>query len=138
MEGYDLYEILSPVVVLIITVLSGVLTKWIHEKTKNTTLAGMLGRLNVCVWDEVRAAEQVFVKGIKMAKDPSSDGGMKITKAEGDKIKRDVLDRIKENFGMKGLKKLGKILGLDDGGVTDMIKTKIEATVFDVGSRANP
>lgn len=136
MESWDLYEMLSPIVLLIITVVSAFLTKYIHEKTKNATLAGMLGRLNEIIWDEVRAAEQVAVAGIKAAKSPSSDGGVKVTKAEGDKIRRDVLDRIKENFGMAGLQKLGKILGLGGKGMAKMIEAKVEATVLSVG--ANP
>ena len=138
MEGLDLYEVLSPLVVVLVTVLSGFLTKLIHEKTKNATLAGILGRLNELVWDEVKAAEQVAVRDIKAAKSPSSDGGVKITKAEGAKIKRDVIDRIKENFGMKGLKKLGGVLGLDAVGVTKMIETKIESAVLDMVSKTNP
>ncbi len=138
MEGVDLYELLSPIIVLIVTVLSGFLTKLIHEKTKNATLAGILGRLNELVWDEVKAAEQVVVKNIKAAKSPSSDGGMKITSAEAKVIKRRVLDRIKENVGVKGLLKLGKVLGLDVQGVSDMIEAKIEAAVLDVGSKVNP
>lgn len=138
MEGLDLYEVLSPVVVLIITVLSGFLTKLIHEKTKNATLAGILGRLNELVWDEVKAAEQVWVKSVKLAKSPSSDGGVKITDAEALEIKQRVLRRVKENVGVKGLVKLGKVLGLDGQGVTDMIEAKIEAAVLDVGSKVNP
>ncbi len=138
MEGLDLYELLSPIIVLIVTVLSGFLTKLIHEKTKNATLAGILGRLNELIWDEVKAAEQVAVKSIKLAKDPSSDGGMKITDAEAREIKQRVLRRIKENIGVKGLVKLGKVLGLNDQGVTDMIEAKIEAAVLDVGSKVNP
>ena len=138
MEGLDLYELLSPVVVLIITVLSGFLTKLIHEKTKNATLASILGRLNELVWDEVKAAEQVAVRSIKLAKDPSSDGGVKITDAEARKIKQRVLGRIKENVGVKGLVKLGKVLGLDSQGVTGMIESKIESYVLDVGSKVNP
>ena len=63
---------------------------------------------------------------------------MKITKEEGAKIKQDVIDRIKENFGMKGLKKLGGVLGLDAVGVTEMIEAKVEAAVLDVGSKVNP
>ena len=138
MEGLDLYELLSPVVVLIITVLSGFLTKLIHEKTKNATLAGILGRLNELIWDEVKAGEQVVVKSIKLAKDPSSDGGVKITEAEAKAIKRRVLARIQENIGVKGLVKLGKVLGLDSQGVTGMIESKIESFVLDVGSKVNP
>ncbi len=138
MEGMDLYELLSPIIILIVTVLSGFLTKLIHEKTKNATLAGILGRLNELIWDEVKAAEQVAVKSIKLAKDPSSDGGMKITDAEAREIKQRVLRRIKENIGVKGLVKLGKVLGLNDQGVTDMIEAKIEAAVLDVGSKVNP
>ncbi len=138
MEGMDLYELLSPVIVLIVTVLSGFLTKLIHEKTKNTTLAGILGRLNEVVWDEVKAAEQVAVKSIKLAKDPSSDGGMKITDAEAREIKQRVLRRIKENVGIKGLMKLGKVLGLNDRGVTEMIEAKIESAVLDMVTKTNP
>lgn len=138
MEGLDLYEMLSPVIVMIVTVLAGFLTKLIHEKTKNTTLAGILGRLNELVWDEVKAGEQVFVKSIKLAKDPSSDGGVKITDAEALEIKQRVLRRIKENIGVKGLVKLGKVLGLNDRGVTAMIEAKIEAAVLNVGSKVNP
>ncbi len=138
MEGLDLYELLSPVVVLIITVLSGFLTKLIHEKTKNATLAAILGRLNEFVWDEVKAAEQVAVRNIKLAREPSSDGGIKITDAEAHEIKRRVLERIKENVGVKGLVKLGKVLGLNDRGVTGMIEAKIEAAVLDVGTMVNP
>lgn len=127
-----LYEILSPIVVLVITLISAYLVKMIHQKIGNTTLAGMLGRLNEIVWDEVEAAEQVMVKAIKAAKDPESDGGLKITPAEGEIIKKAVIDSIKENYGMAGLKKLGKILGLDDSGITKMIATKIEAAVLKV------
>lgn len=138
MEGFDIYELLSPLVVVLVTVLSAYLTKLIHEKTKNTTLAGILGRLNELVWDEVKAAEQVAVKSIKAAKDPSSDGGVKITDDEAIAIRERVVRRIKENVGIKGLKKLGKVLGLDTKGVVDMITTKVEAAVLDVGSKVNP
>lgn len=138
MEGWDLYQMLSPIVVIIIGMVSMFLTKLIHQKTQNAILAGILGRLNETVWDEVRAAEQVTVKGIKAAKEPSSDGGPAVTKTEGLQIKRAVMERIKQNMGMSGLEKLGKILGLDSSGVTYLIESKIEAALFAAGSTENP
>ena len=130
MPGFELYEIVSPIVVLVIGVVASFLTKLLHTKIKNETLAGIMARLNATVWDEVAAAEQVFVKGIKAARDADSDGGVEITEKEGLKIRADVMARIKENMGPKGLAKLGTILGLDGDGVAKMIESKIEAAVF--------
>lgn len=129
LQGYDLFEVLVPVVALCITAATYYTSKFIHAKTNNTWLAGILSRLNEAVWYEVSAAEQVAVKGIKAAKDPSSDGGKRVTKAEGISIKKDVIARIKENIGMKGLKKLAKITGVGEQGVDRMIDSRVEAIV---------
>ena len=63
---------------------------------------------------------------------------MKVTDKEAREIKQRVLRRIKENVGIKGLMKLGSVLGLNDQGVTEMIEAKIESAVLDMGSKVNP
>lgn len=126
------YELLSPVMLLLLAYLAKKISDFLTAKVKNELLSGMLTRLNDTVFTYVREAEQTLVAELKAAKDPASEGGTALTKAEGENIKNKVLAKVKEALGPRGLSDLGKILGLTTEGVEGTIAAKIEAAVNEV------
>lgn len=79
-------------------------------------------------WDAIRTATaevaQTYVDGIRKG---SSDG--KLTGREKTEAKNRALKNAKSYLGAKGLKKLGKVLGLDD--VDEWLGGQIESAVRD-------
>jgi len=135
--GYKVAEILLPLLVAGLTWASAKLAAYINAKVKNEYLKGVYVRLDDAVLSAVKEAQQVVVPSIRAA---NADG--KITDAEKEKIKADVLAVVKSHLGLKGLAEIGKVLGLNDGTLTAKLSSKIEAAVYDVKAReaaiANP
>jgi hypothetical protein len=98
-------------------------TAWVHARTKNALVTGMMDRLSTEVQSAVAAADQLAVADIKAA---SANG--KLTAADAVKVKSDVLAQIKANLGGDaGVAKATKILGVED--IEGYISSKIEAAV---------
>lgn len=136
--GLNILEILSPAILALLAWLGVKLAGWLRAKTKNELVGGMLARLTESVFTLVREAEQTAVAAIKAGKDPSSPGGTKLTKAEAEKVKADVIAKLKELWGMKGLKEIGKVLGWTEASVTSFLEAKVEEAVLADKVVANP
>ena len=76
------------------------------------------------------------MREIKGAKKAESPGGSKITKAEGERVKKAAVDQLKSYWGAKGLTELGRILGLSSDGVGRLLESKVEAAVHDIKKEA--
>ena len=123
------WEVFSPVFAAL-TAWAGVrLTALIKAKVQNEVYSGMLTRLTDSVLLVVREAEQTVVKGIKAARDPRSPGGQRLTEDEAERIKDEVLEKLKRLWGPEGLKELMKVLGLTEGVLDDFLLAQIEAMV---------
>jgi hypothetical protein len=127
----------APVLTAAITWASVKFADLIKARTKNELIGGILARLTTSAFTLVREAEQTAVAAIKAARDPKSPGGEELTKEEGEQIKKAVVDKLKEVWGVKGLHEAGKILGLTDAGLDKFISAKVEEAVF-VEKRTNP
>ena len=130
-------EVLAPVLMAALTWAAALLANWLRAKVKNVYLQGLFLRLEDAVLTAVKEANQVMVDALK---DASSDGVL--TEEEKAAVKAKVIAVVKSHLGVKGLAELAKILGLDDGALTALIGSKIEATVYDIKAReaaiANP
>ena len=121
------FEILSPLILLLLAWIAARLATLIRAKTKNEYLRGTLLRLEDAVVAVVKELQQTVVNAIKRA---SADGV--ITPAEKEEIKKAAFDKIRSYLGMRGLSDLGRILGLDGAAVDGLIASKIEAAVYDL------
>jgi hypothetical protein len=128
--GLKVAEVLLPVLMAALSWGAVLLANYIRAKVKNEYLKGVLVRLDDAVVAAVKEAQQVTVEAIKAA---SADG--EITEAEQVEIKAKVCAVVKSHLGTKGLGELAKVLGLDDGSLSSLIGSKIEAAVYDLRSR---
>lgn len=135
--GLHLLEALSPAILALVGWVALKLAQLIKAKVGNELVSGMLIRLNDSVFTAVKAIEQVMVKEIKASKDPNSDGGTKVTKAEAERIKQAAIEAVKDYWGVKGLGELAKVLGIDGPGLSSLLEKKVEAAVHDLG-KADP
>jgi uncharacterized protein YidB (DUF937 family) len=127
-------EILGPVFLLILTWAGTSLARYIQSKVKNEYLKNALTRLDDAVVNAVKFVQQTVVDAIR---DANKDGV--ITDVEKANIKQKAIDAVKSYLGKKGLLEIAKILGLDDGALSALISTKIEAAVHDLkASNSNP
>jgi uncharacterized protein YidB (DUF937 family) len=127
-------EILGPVFLLILTWAGTSLARYIQSKVKNEYLKNALTRLDDAVVNAVKFVQQTVVDALKEA---NKDGV--ITNVEKDQIKQKAVEAVKSYLGKKGLLEIAKILGLDDGGLANLISQRIEAAVHDLkASNSNP
>jgi len=122
--GIQLFKVLSPVLMAVITWVGAKLAQLLSARVKNEYLRGVLVRLDDAVVSVVREINQVTVEAIKSA---SVDG--RLPAGARDTIKNAALNAIKSHLGAEGLEELGRVLGLDGPAVDRMIGTRIEATV---------
>lgn len=134
---FAILVVCAPILTAGLTWASVKLADMARAQTKNALVGGILARLTDSAFTLVREAEQTAVAAIKAAKDPKSPGGVELTKEEGEQIKKAVLDKLKEIWGVKGLHEAGRILGLTDAGLDKLVSAKIEEAVF-VEKRPNP
>lgn len=125
--GLKIFQVLSPALLAVLGWAAARLAQLITARVKNEYLRGALVRLDDTVFAAVREIQQTVVDGLKGV---SVDG--RLTQADKDRIKQDVLNTIKSHLGLKGLKELAAILGLELGGVDKLISTKVEAAVHDL------
>lgn len=122
--GFKVLQILSPILLAVLTWASIKATQYIQAKVKNEYLRGALTRLNDAVLTAVREVQQVAVEAIKAGR---ADG--KLTADEKAAVKKAALDSVKSHLGVKGVDELIKILGLSDGSIDRLLESKIEAAV---------
>jgi hypothetical protein len=87
-------------------------------------LASMLGRLIVEAKAAVLEVEQVYVDKLKEGR---ADGVL--MDAEKKEARALALATLRSNIGIKGLRRLGRILGLTDEEINRLLGTRIEASV---------
>lgn len=108
--------------VAILGFLSMLLTRYVWELIKRNWLREMLQRL----WEEVKTAVlavgQTYVDGLK---EGNEDG--KLTPEEKSIALSRAVEEIKSNFGMKGLRSLARVLGIDS--IDDWLGAKVEAVI---------
>lgn len=98
-------------------------------KMPSPYLRDAMMRLGLEVESAVKAVHQTYVDAIKKARE---DGVL--TPEEAAKAKQMAVDVLKANFGLKGLKSLMKVLGLDEAGLDKYLGTKVEASVAELKS----
>lgn len=125
--GWEIFKAISPLLLAALTWLSVKASGWVKAKTNNTTIGGMLGRATTLAFTVVKEAQQVFVKQMK---DDSKDGVW--TDVEKAKAKKMAMDSLKSHLGMKGLKELGQVLGLNGEGIEGFLSSQIESAVHDI------
>lgn len=118
-----------------VTFLGNLLAKLIKSKVANETVQQALLRANEAVWTAVQSVEQEYIKSLKAAKDPSSEGGASITQAEAKQARQLALQRAKSFLGRPGLELLGYVFGFGEGGLDSFLLSKIEAAV---GTSSHP
>lgn len=137
--GVSVYEMLSPVLIVLVGWIAKKLSDWLGAHTKNAAVAGILTRMNDQVWTLVKDANQTLANEIRKAKDPKSPGGKNLTADESARIKSAVLANFKSLWGAKGMAEAATVLGLGgESGVMDLVAKKIEAAVHDLGKESGP
>ncbi len=124
---HNLSELLQPVLLAGLTLLSGWAAKLIAAKVRMEYLRGVLIRLDDAVLSAVKEVSQTYVDALKSGR---ADGTL--TDEESKKAKDLALSSAKSYLGMKGLSELAKVLGLGSGEVESLLSSKIEATVHDI------
>ena len=120
----EIYDLLYPLVGILITWLSGVAASQIRARAKNEKLAGVLMRLNDSITTVVRSMNQTLVQEYRKAK---VDG--KLNKEEAEQIKGEALAEITELWGYKGMLEAQKVLGISEESLTKRIMHGIEVAV---------
>ncbi len=138
---HNLSELLQPVLIAGLTLLSGWTLKLIAAKVRMEYLRGVLIRLDDAVLSAVKEVSQTYVDALKNGR---ADGTL--TDEESRKAKELALASAKSYLGMKGLSELARVLGLGSGEAQSLLSSKIEAAVHDLnvvkqvtgGSAASP
>ncbi len=119
-------------VVGILSVLGIGLTRYVFSAIKRAWLIDALSRLWIEAKKSVLAVEQAYVKGLK---EGMADDG-KLSAAERAKAKGMALDVLKSNYGMVGLRKLARVLGIDS--IDGWLGSTIEAALGDTAAPPKP
>lgn len=128
--GWSIYEVLAPCLAAIVAWVSARLAGLIRAKTRNEMVEGILLRLNESVAEAVKAVNQQTREILGRAREPDSPGGRKLTMQEARLLREHALKYIRSYWGLKGIKELARILGLELGGELDSyLLNKIEAYV---------
>lgn len=102
-------------------------SRWVGALEANEKSGGMLARLTASIVTAVKTVNQTAKRQLKAAKDPSSDGGIKVTELEAKQLKQAAWAEINAYWGAKGLATAGKVIGLGD--VTRFVNGSIEEAV---------
>lgn len=102
---------------------------WLEARIQNEYLEGASRRLNEATWTVVLELQQTHVDALKAATDESGPGGRKITSDEAENLKKLAVGKLKSYLGPKGLAILMKVLGLDEGGLNELLRANIESVV---------
>ncbi len=130
---FDLYvNFGGPALMWLLAGLTGLLTKFVWDLIKNAKLRGLLSRAYAEIRDAVLEVNQTYVDALKKGRE---DGTLTdIEKAEAKDL---AMDSFKSNFGRKGLKALGRVIGVS---LDSWLSSKTEAAVAELkaGASANP
>jgi len=127
----ELYIEYGPLaVVAVLGAIAWLYYRFLADKIKNARVGQMILRAGQEIRAVVTEVNAVYVKELKAA---GEDG--KWTEAEKAAAKKMAIDKFKENWGPKGIKRMSKVLGI--GGVVDSwLGTQVEATLADMKDMA--
>jgi len=88
---------------------------WLASKIENENVERMTRRLNAVIWDVVLELQQTQVDELKVATDPDSPGGRKITPVEAERwstvrTNKDAFTRSALEGGKPGTRAFGELL----------------------------
>lgn len=126
---YHILEIAIPLALAALGYGAQALAAFLKSKTKNETIGGILYRLTFAANDAVAYVMQTYVKEIKAAREPDSDGGTSLTDHEKAYAMRQAINAAKSFIGQKGLDEIMKVLGLSEAAVDTLLEKKIEVAV---------
>jgi hypothetical protein len=128
-----LLNILSPLLVAVLTWASWKMANYIKAHTKNQQVQAALLRLNDAVTTSVEAVEQTLVSNFKMA------GNGTLSPDDGNKARKQALDQIKANLGNKGLSDMMSVLGVETPAAMEgLLAYKVEAHVLKLSDSPRP
>lgn len=113
--------------VWVTTALMGLLATHVFVKIKGDGAKGLVTRATGTVFEVVTEVWQTYVAGIKKGRE---DG--KLTPEEAAEARKRAWEAFKDNLGAKGLKRLLKVLGVDEAGLEKWFGTKREVAVAEV------
>ena len=105
----------------------------IQARVDNERLRTILLRLDDAVVTAVKDLGQTLVGELRAR---TKDG--KLSREDRRHLKETAVRHVKTYLGSTGLKELGRVLGLWELSVDDLIKSKVEATVHDLKRAATP
>lgn len=121
----DIYINYGPLIVMpILAAMAWAYVKLTTAKFRATSTGEILSRAGVEISGVVLMVKQTYVDAIREGR---ADG--KLTQEEKDEALDRALEALKANYGIAGLSKLAKILGLDS--VEDWLLTHVEAVLQD-------
>ena len=106
--------------------LAAAMTWLVFSRMAAGKVRDLLQRAWTEIIDAAREVFQTYVESLKASKDPLSEGGGSLTAAEKAEAKSRAIAIFKQNFGKKGLVRLGKIIGVD---LENWIGSKVESAV---------
>ncbi|HEY0714888.1 MAG TPA: hypothetical protein VGF45_19565 [Polyangia bacterium] len=125
--AFSAMQIIAPVGLAALTWVATKVAALIKARVSNEYLRGVLLRLDDAVFAAVREVHQVAVEGIKSA---NSDG--RLTPNERAQVKAHAIATIKSHLGVRGLKEVAHVMGLNTGSIDGVLSTRIEAAVHDL------
>lgn len=111
---------LAPLLLVLLGSLATRLHALINAKVKNTTLSGILNRLDDAALVAVQSVEQTVVSKL----DPSKPLGDNAAAA-----KAAAITELKTHLGQKGLDEIKSVLGIDDTSLDQVLVSYIESKV---------
>lgn len=107
----------------VVTLLVGLLSKYVYSKIQNDYWRGVTERATEEVFAAAQEVHQTYVKGIKAGR---ADG--KLTDGEKAAAKDAALKTAKSNLGSKGFQRLAKVMG-GEGAADKWLGTRVESSV---------
>jgi hypothetical protein len=125
--AFSAMQIVAPLGLAALTWVATKVAALIKARVDNEYLRGVLLRLDDAVFAAVREVHQVAVEGIKSA---NSDG--RLTPNEKAQVKAHAIATIKSHLGLRGIKEIARVLGINAGSIDGLLSTRVEAAVHDL------
>ena len=129
----ELFIEYAPVVlVAVLGAIARLYYKFLAEKIQSTRIAQMV----LTFGQEMRAViNEVNVTYVNALKDAGQDGEW--TKEEMEIAKNMAINKLRENWGLTGIKRLAQVLGIG-GSIDSWLGTQLEATLSDMKKESLP
>jgi hypothetical protein len=127
----ELYIQYGPAVAAAIFIgLAWLYSRFLADRIKNTRVGEMIAAAGQELRAVITEVHNTYVEALKAA---NEDG--KLTDEERAKAKKMAIAKFKENWGIKGIKRMTKVLGIG-GSVDSWLGTQVEATLSDMKDAA--